>query len=188
MKLVGFAGYSGSGKTSLVEPLVALMRDKGLRVSVIKHAHHRFDIDHEGKDSWRHRKAGAYEVLIASDTRLALMREFPQPLELTVHDMVAELDAAVDWVLVEGFKYGDVPKIEIWRQLPDAGSSSPSPNTRTRTPLYPVDGNVIAVATDDASALPVPPSQPVLDLNQPASVLQWLLEQGERLQYQAPQH
>lgn len=192
MKLVGFAGYSGSGKTSLVEPLVALMRDKGLRVSVIKHAHHRFDIDHEGKDSWRHRKAGAYEVLIASDTRLALMREFPQPVELSVHDMVAELDSAVDWVLVEGFKYGDVPKIEIWRPLPDAvASQAPSDRSRAprtlHSPLYPVDKKVIAVATDDVSTLPVPPSQPVLDLNQPASVLQWLLEHGDHLQYVAPQ-
>ena len=115
------------------------------------------------------------------------MREFESPAQLSVHHLIAELYDGVDWVLVEGFKYGDVPKIEIWRQLPDAASSA-SANTRTRTPLYPVDGNVIAVATDDVSALPVPPSQPVLDLNQPASVLQWLLEQGERLQYQAPQH
>ena len=79
MKVIGFAGYSGAGKTTLVEALVALMTQRGLKVSVIKHAHHHFDVDREGKDSWRHRKAGAYEVLLASDQRLALMREYPQP-------------------------------------------------------------------------------------------------------------
>lgn len=92
MKVIGFAGYSGSGKTSLVELLITLMRAQGLSVSVVKHAHHHFDVDHEGKDSWRHRKAGAYEVVLASDRRLALMREFPRPTELSVHDMLAELD------------------------------------------------------------------------------------------------
>src|SRR5256885_479305 len=96
MKVIGFAGYSGSGKTSLVEPLITLMRAQGLSVSVVKHAHHHFDVDHEGKDSWRHRKAGAYEVVLASDRRLALMREFPRPTELSVHDMLAELDPRVE--------------------------------------------------------------------------------------------
>lgn len=178
MRLIGIAGYSGAGKTCLVERLVALLREKGLRVSVIKHAHHRFDIDHEGKDSWRHRQAGAYEVLVASDRRLALMREFEQPVELSVHDMVAELDPAVDWVLAEGFKHGDLPRIEVWRQLPDIREPA-----RPRQPLYPHDARVIAVATDDAASLPVPAAVPVLDLNQPQVILQWLLAQGARLDY-----
>lgn len=183
MKVIGFAGYSGSGKTTLVEAVVALMRERGLRVSVVKHAHHCFDVDREGKDSWRHREAGAYEVLLASDRRLALMREFEQPMELSVHDMLAELDPRVDWVLVEGFKHGDVPKIEVWREQPDRVEQG-----KRTVPLYPHDARVLAVATDAPQALPVPPRQPVLDLNRPAQVLQWLLEQGEQLAYaQRPQ-
>jgi molybdopterin-guanine dinucleotide biosynthesis protein B len=178
MKVIGFAGYSGSGKTTLVEAVVALMRERGLKVSVVKHAHHRFDVDREGKDSWRHRKAGAYEVLLASDRRLALMREFEQPMALSVHDMLAELDPRVDWVLVEGFKHGDVPKIEVWRDQPDRVEQG-----KRTAPLYPHDERVLAVATDVPRALPVPPRQPVLDLNRPAQVLQWLLEQGEQLAY-----
>ena len=88
MKLVGFAGYSGSGKTTLVEQLVAGMKARGLRVSVLKHAHHAFDIDQPGKDSWRHRQAGAHEVLVASGQRMALMREFESPGALNLNPAV----------------------------------------------------------------------------------------------------
>ena len=91
MKVLGFAGYSGSGKTTLLEQLIALLRQRGLRVSVVKHAHHRFDIDHQGKDSWRHREAGAYEVVVASDRRMALMREYEQPHAIDPHELLAEL-------------------------------------------------------------------------------------------------
>ena len=95
MKVVGFAGYSGSGKTTLVERLIPVLRLQGLRVSVVKHAHHRFDIDHPGKDTFRHREAGAFEVVIASNRRLALLREFEQETQLTVHQLLAELYAGV---------------------------------------------------------------------------------------------
>ena len=87
MNVVGFAGFSGSGKTTLVEQLIPALRLRGHRVSVIKHAHHSFDIDHPGKDSWRHRHAGANEVLLASDMRLALLREYDQPHEPDVADV-----------------------------------------------------------------------------------------------------
>ena len=90
MKVVGFAGYSGSGKTTLVEQLIPELRLHGLRVSVVKHAHHKFDIDHVGKDTWRHREAGAYEVAVASDRRMALMREFEQEHTPSVHERLAE--------------------------------------------------------------------------------------------------
>lgn len=180
MKVIGFAGYSGAGKTTLVEALVALLRGRGLKVSVVKHAHHRFDVDRAGKDSWRHRQAGAYEVLLASDRRLALMREFERPMELSVRDMLAELDPAVDWVLIEGFKHGDMPKIEVWRAQADRLEQG-----KSTAPLYPHDTWVLAVATDDAAALPLRPLQPVLDLNRPELVLQWLLERGEQLRYGA---
>ena len=178
MKVIGFAGYSGAGKTTLVEALVALMKQRGLKVSVIKHAHHHFDVDREGKDSWRHRKAGAYEVLLASDQRMALMREYEQPREFSVHDMLAQLDASVDWVLVEGFKHGDLPKVEVWRQQQDRLDKG-----KSIEPLYPHDARVLAVATDAVDALPQTPTQPVLDLNQPQLVLQWLIAHADSLQY-----
>jgi molybdopterin-guanine dinucleotide biosynthesis protein MobB len=115
MKVVGFAGFSGSGKTTLVEQLIPELRLRGLRVSVVKHAHHSFDIDHPGKDTYRHREAGAFEVVAASDKRLMLVREFEQPATLSVHHLLAELYQGVDWVLVEGFKDSDLLKIEVWR-------------------------------------------------------------------------
>jgi molybdopterin-guanine dinucleotide biosynthesis protein len=97
-------GLFGLGQDHLLEQLIPALRRRGLRVSVVKHAHHRFDIDHPGKDSWRHRQAGAFEVVVASEHRLALMREYEQPCRLSVHQLLAELYEGVDWVLVEGFK------------------------------------------------------------------------------------
>ncbi len=125
MKVVGFAGFSGSGKTTLVERLIPALKLRGLRVSVVKHAHHKFDIDHPGKDTYRHREAGAFEVVVASDQRLALIREFEQPAQLTVHHLIAELYDGVDWVLVEGFKQSNLLKIEVWRgRIGQAGALS----------------------------------------------------------------
>lgn len=178
MKVIGFAGYSGAGKTTLVEALVALMTQSGLKVSVIKHAHHQFDVDREGKDSWRHRKAGAYEVLLASDRRLALMREYEQPVELTVRDMLAQLDPAVDWVLIEGFKHGELPKIEVWRLQQDRLDQG-----KNTEPLFTHDAQVLAVATDAPDRLPAQPVQSVLDLSQPETVLEWLLARADALEY-----
>ena len=115
MKVLGFAGFSGSGKTTLVEQLVRGLRSSGLRVSVVKHAHHQFDVDQPGKDSWRHREAGAFEVLVASNRRLVLQRQYEQTAEPQVHHLLAEVYEGVDWVLVEGFKTSDLPKVEVWR-------------------------------------------------------------------------
>ncbi len=171
MKVVGFAGYSGSGKTTLVEQLVPALKLRGLRVSVVKHAHHLFDIDHPGKDSWRHREAGAFEVVIASHRRLALMREFEQQHEPKVHELLAELDPSVDWVLVEGFKRSDLLKVEVWR----AATGKPV--------RYPEDPFIAAVATDDASQLPVPTGLDLLDLNDADAVAGWLVAHGERFDY-----
>ena len=115
MKVAAFAGYSGSGKTHLIEQLIPALKLRGLRVSVVKHAHHKFDIDHEGKDTFRHREAGAFEVVVASSKRLALMREFEREAHLSVHHLIAELHDGVDWVLVQGFKSCDLLKVEVWR-------------------------------------------------------------------------
>ena len=125
MKVIGFAGFSGSGKTTLVERLIPALKLRGLRVSVVKHAHHKFDIDHPGKDTYRHREAGAFEVVVASDQRLALMREFEQPAQLTVHHLIAELYEGVDWVLVEGFKDSNLSQDRgLARRIGQAGALS----------------------------------------------------------------
>lgn len=171
MKVIGFAGYSGSGKTTLVEKLIPALRLRGLRVSVVKHAHHKFDIDHPGKDTFRHREAGAFEVVVASTNRLALMREFEQPAELTVHHLIAELYEGVDWVLVEGFKHSDLLKIEVWR----ASSGKPT--------RYLDDHYVVAIATDSPGQLPVATLRPVLDLNDADAVADFLVNNQDRFDY-----
>ncbi len=180
MKVVGFAGYSGSGKTTLVERLIPALKLRGLRVSVVKHAHHNFDVDKPGKDTWRHREAGAFEVVAASSHRLALMREFEQPAELTVHQLLAELYSGVDWVLVEGFKSSDLLKIEIWR--------APSESYEGMPPRYPDDDFVVAIATDAPDLLPEPTQRPVLDLNQPDAIADYLVSQGERFEYHSERY
>src|ERR1700704_161499 len=125
MKVIGFSGYSGSGKTTLVEQLIVRLKLAGQRVSVVKHAHPDFDIDQPGKDSWRHRQAGAFEVVVASDRRLAKIREYEVEAEPTVHQLIAELYDC-DWVLVEGFKHADLLKIEVWRGV--TGQAAPYPS------------------------------------------------------------
>jgi molybdopterin-guanine dinucleotide biosynthesis protein B len=172
MKVVGFAGFSGSGKTTLVERLIPALKMRGLRVSVVKHAHHKFDIDHPGKDTYRHREAGAFEVVVASNQRLALIREFERPGQLTVHHLIAELYEGVDWVLVEGFKESNVHKIEVWR----GASGKPA--------LYPDDDFIVAIATDSPAQLPQATLRPVLDLNDPEAVAQWLMDNQHRFDYQ----
>ena len=173
MNVIGFCGYSGSGKTTLVEQLIVRLKLAGQRVSVVKHAHHAFDIDHEGKDSWRHRQAGAFEVVIASDRRLAKIREFEVRTEPTVHQLIAELYDC-DWVLVEGFKRAALAKIEIWR----AATGRPA--------QYPLDPHIVAVCTDSAGQLPEPTELPLLDLNDAEAVAAFLLHSGARFAYHAP--
>ena len=171
MKVVAFAGYSGSGKTTLVEKLIPALKLRGLRVSVVKHAHHLFDIDHPGKDTFRHRQAGAFEVVVASQNRLALMREFERPCELTVHQLIAELYGGVDWVLVEGFKHSDLLKIEVWR----AASCMPT--------RYREDDFVVAIATDSPDQLPEATLRPLLDLNNADVVAEFLVSHQDRFTY-----
>ncbi len=171
MKVVGFAGFSGSGKTTLVERLIPALKLRGLRVSVAKHAHHAFDIDQPGKDTFRHREAGAFEVVVASERRLALMREFERPAKLSVHELLAELYDGVDWVLVEGFKSSNLLKVEVWRA--EAGKPA----------RYMDDDFIVAIATDSPAALPMATLRPVLDLNDPDAVAQWLVDNGDRFDY-----
>lgn len=171
MKVVGFAGFSGAGKTTLIEQLVPLLKTRGLRVSVIKHAHHGLETDRPGKDTWRHREAGAYEVLAASPERLVLQRTFEQPGERSVHELIPALHPGVDWVLVEGFRDSNLLKVEVWRPATE------------RPARYPDDPFIVAIATDAPDHLPEATLRPVLDLNDADAVANWLLDNGERFDY-----
>src|SRR5258706_2478923 len=148
MKTIGFIGYSNTGKTTLIEKLVPLFTARGLRVAAIKHAHHGFDMDRPGKDSYRYREAGAGQVLITTGQRWALLTEtpaVPAPLE----HLLAVL-APCDLVIVEGFKSeGEIPRIEVRR----ANTSQP--------PIFSHNANMVAVASDR----PVATALPLLDLN-----------------------
>ena len=143
MKVFGIAGYSGSGKTTLLEKLIPQFTARGLRVSVIKHAHHGFDIDRPGKDSYRHRAAGASEVLLSCNDRWALMHERRDGSDVTLDDLLARL-APCDLVLVEGFKQEPIPKLEVWR--PENG----------KPPLFPERSDIVAVASNVALATSLP--------------------------------
>lgn len=175
MKVVGFCGPSGVGKTTLVERLIGELKARGLRVSVIKHAHKTFDIDQPGKDSHRHRQAGAFEVMIASGQRLAKMREYEVPGHPTVHQLIAEM-VECDWLLVEGFKHADITKIEVWR----AALGQP--------PIYPDDPFVAAIATDAPDQLPVATARPVFLLTDAAALAAWLVDSGRRFDHEPVQH
>ncbi|KAF1045835.1 molybdopterin-guanine dinucleotide biosynthesis protein B [Xylophilus sp.] len=179
MKVAIFAGWSGSGKTTLVERVIPALKARGQRVSVIKHAHHNFDVDKPGKDTWRHREAGAFEVIGVSDRRFALMQEFEQPITSDegpdLAALIARLDARADWVLVEGFKQSPVPKIEVWRAVPDGEPARPL--------RFAGDAAVLAIATDAPQRLPAG-APPALDINRPEAVAQWLLDHADRFEWQ----
>lgn len=175
MNVVGFCGPSGVGKTTLIERLIPLLKADGGRVSVIKHAHQRFDIDRPGKDSWRHREAGAFEVMLASGERLAKLREYEVPGQPTVHQLIAEM-IGCDWLLVEGFKHADIPKIELWR----AAVGQP--------PLYPEDPFVVAIATDEPAALPASTARPVFALTAVEALASFLKHTAERFHYVPERH
>lgn len=136
MRIFGLAGWSGSGKTTLMTALLPELVSRGLTVSTIKHAHHAFDIDQPGKDSWRHRQAGAQEVMIASDRRWALMHELRDQLEPTLDDLLQRL-SPVDLVLVEGYKRHPHPKIEVYRR------------SLGKPLLHPQDADIVAIAADE---------------------------------------
>jgi molybdopterin-guanine dinucleotide biosynthesis protein B len=136
MRLFGFAGWSGSGKTTLIERLVPRLIARGLTVSLVKHAHHSFDVDQPGKDSWRHRQAGCTEVLVSSAMRWALVHELRGAPELALSEAIGRMTPC-DLVLVEGFKGAPVPKLEIWRE------------SLGEPLLFPGDRHIRAIATDD---------------------------------------
>jgi molybdopterin-guanine dinucleotide biosynthesis protein B len=159
MRVYGVIGWKNSGKTSLMERLVAEITGRGLSVSTVKHVHHSVDLDQPGKDTFRHRQAGAREVVLASADRLAILVEHRGP-EPELPAVLARL-ATVDLVLVEGYKRDAHPKLEVWRE-------------ETGQPLIQLgDPLVRAVATDAALTLPVP----VLDLNDTRAVADFILHE-----------
>ena len=159
MKVIGIAGYSGSGKTTLIEKMIPVFVAEDLRVSLIKHAHHEFDVDQPGKDSWRHRHAGCCEVLLTSSVRWALMHELRGAPEPTLQEQLKHLSPC-DLVIVEGFKSEPIPKIEVHR----AGHPVPL--------LHPGDPHIVAVATDQ----PLATKLPQLELNDPEKVARFVIQ------------
>lgn len=161
--VLGFAAYSGTGKTSLLIRLIPLLRARGLRVGMVKHAHHNFEIDTPGKDSFELRKAGADQVLVASRRMWALIAEQVPEAEPGLGELLERIDGRrLDLILIEGFKHLSFPKIELHRPL------------LGRPLLFPDDGNVIAVACD--GPLPTPTSLPVLNLNDPGEIASFIVD------------
>lgn len=162
MKIFGFAGYSGSGKTTLIERLIPLFTQAGITVSLIKHAHHNFDVDQPGKDSHRHRKAGCSEVLITSSRRWALMHELRGAPEPVLAEHVKRMSPC-DLLLVEGFKREAIPKLEVYR----AEVGEPL--------IHPHDQNVVALASD----VKLDTRLPQFDLNAPEPIARFILRHLE---------
>lgn len=162
MKALGIAGFSGSGKTTLIEKLLPRLRSAGLRVSVLKQSHHDFEVDVPGKDSWRHRAAGAQEVLLTSPHRWMLVNELRGAREPGLDEHLERLSPC-DLVLVEGYKHADIPKLEVWR------------GANERSWLHPDDANFIAVAADQT-----PPGQiKYLPIDDIEAILAFILEYAQ---------
>ena len=162
MRIFGFAGWSGSGKTTLIEQLIPRFVQRGLRVSLIKHAHHTFDVDQPGKDSYRHRQAGAAEILVTSSRRWVLMHELRGAHEPSFEDQVKRISPC-DLLLVEGFKHAPIPKLEVWRK-------------ETGEPLlHPNDAHIVAVASDAR----IETKLPLLNLNDVDEIRNFILKKLE---------
>lgn len=159
MKVFGFAGYSGAGKTTLIEQLIPRFVLDGLRVSLIKHAHHGFDLDRPGKDSFRHREAGATEVFLVSSQRWVLMHELRGQPEPSLDEQLARMSPC-DLVLVEGFKYTAIPKMEVHRQA------------NGKPLIYPENTNIVALASDTRLESPLP----WIDLNDVDGIAAFILQ------------
>ncbi|MFO1417548.1 MAG: molybdopterin-guanine dinucleotide biosynthesis protein B [Methylotetracoccus sp.] len=162
--LIGFAAPSGTGKTTLLIALIPLLRAQGLRIGVIKHAHHAFAIDKPGKDSYELRAAGAATVMLSAAGRRATISELPDARDPELVEEVRHFDTdGIDLILVEGFKHERFPKIELHRHA--LGSQ----------PMFPDDDSIVAIATD--GPLPVPAAIPILDLNRPEQIAEFIRQQ-----------
>jgi molybdopterin-guanine dinucleotide biosynthesis protein B len=162
VNVIGIVGWKNCGKTTLASSLIRELTDRGLTVNSIKHAHHAVDIDQPGTDSYRHRDAGAREVILAGGQRFAIMHELNGAGEPTLEELLARLGPC-DWVVVEGFKTHSHPKIEVHRQECNRG------------PLHPNDDSIIAVATDYPSNF----AGPAFDLNDVPGIADFILNSGK---------
>jgi len=160
MKLYGVVGWKNAGKTGLVERLVAEITGRGFTVSTVKHAHHNFDVDQKGRDSYRHRTAGATEVLLASGNRFALMHELRGAQEPSLDDLLPKL-SSVDLVLIEGYKREGHPKVEAYR-------------AETGNPLIAHEDDTIRALASD---VPMTLDRPVFDLNDTAAIADFILKE-----------
>ena len=165
-RVLGIAGWSGSGKTTLITKLIPLLSARGVRIATLKHAHHAFDVDQPGKDSYEHRKAGASEVIVSSARRWVQMHEIGNGTEATLAELLRRLSPC-DLVLVEGFKTERHPKLEVFRG--EVG----------KTPLHPEDPYIVAIASDQQFP---GVSIPVVDLNDIEAVAKMVLEQAAPLE------
>ena len=165
MRLFGFAGFSNSGKTTLIEKLIPRFVERGLRVSLIKHAHHAFDVDQPGKDSYRHREAGCGEVLVTSSRRWALMHELRGAPEPRLEELIEQLSPC-NLVLVEGFKREAIPKLEVHRHAIEGADF-----------LHTHDPHIVAVASD----VPVESRLQVFDLNDVGAIAGFVVEHAQRI-------
>ena len=165
--VLGVAAWSGTGKTTLLVAVLPLLRQRGLRVGLLKQSHHAIEVDTPGKDSYELRAAGASPVLVASPVRWAMMGETPTGADPGLGDLLARFDPGeVDLILVEGFKHEAFPKLELYR------------SALGRPPLYPQDPHVVAVATD--GPLDPNPQVPVLDLGRPEEVADFIATYAAR--------
>ncbi|MBV2126857.1 MAG: molybdopterin-guanine dinucleotide biosynthesis protein B [Candidatus Thiodiazotropha sp. (ex Ctena orbiculata)] len=161
--LLGFAAYSGTGKTTLLRELIPLLRDAGLRLGVIKHAHHQVEVDQPGKDSYELRKAGAGRVLLATSRHWALMVDEPKEREPVLKELLTRLDCSeLDLVLVEGFRHLAFPKIELHRR------------TLRKPLLFPADASIIAIASDNGIGEET--ALPQLDLNDAPAIADFICD------------
>lgn len=169
--VIGFVAYSGTGKTTLIEKIIQELSNRSLVISAIKHTHHRFDVDRPGKDSYRHREAGAKEIMLVSDQRWVLMHELKNDQEPSIHEQLAKLTPC-DLVIVEGFKHVAIPKIELWRADHEESANNPC---RANTDL-----NIQAIAYPggvNASQKPVLERDiKILDLDDHAEIGQYILD------------
>ena len=162
-KIIGFAGYSGVGKTTILTQVIKILSAKGYKISVIKHAHHNIDIDKPGKDSYELRKSGAQEVLVSSKTRWVVIHENYEEKECNLNELIEKINPDnVDIIIVEGFKNEKFPKIEIYRK----GIS--------KTKLHERDNNIIAVATDKPSIIDTKIN--ILNLNNPDQISEFIID------------
>jgi len=160
--ILGFAARSGTGKTTLLTRLLPLLKQQGLNVALVKHSHHDFDIDRPGKDSYRLREAGASPVLLTSRHRRAVITEYDSKEEPKLFDEIEALPwDDIDLILVEGFKFESIPKIELYRQELE------------RPLLFPHDSNIIAIASD----VPLDSKLPQMDINEPGQILEFIVNQ-----------